>query len=49
MGGRKPLLVMETYWRPVIDCLRQEPTLVSPTADLHAAAMDLITPVSNAD
>jgi uncharacterized protein (TIGR00730 family) len=49
VGGRKPLLVMETYWRPVIDCLRQETTLVSPSADQHAAAMDLITLVSSAD
>jgi uncharacterized protein (TIGR00730 family) len=49
VGGRKPLLVMEAYWRPVIECLRQEPTLVSPSADLHAAAMDLITLVSSAD
>ena len=49
VGGRKPLLVMEAYWRPVIECLRQEPTLVSPSADLHAAAMDLITLFSSAD
>ena len=49
VGGRKPLLVMETYWRPVIDCLKQEATLVSPSAVRHAAAMDLITLVSSAD
>src|SRR6516162_3663376 len=49
VGGRKPLLVMETYWRPVIDCLRQEPTLVSPSVDRHAAAMDLVTLVSSAE
>jgi len=48
VGGRKPLLVMEPYWKPVIDCLDQEPALASPTADHHAAAMDLITLVSNA-
>jgi uncharacterized protein (TIGR00730 family) len=47
VGGRKPLLVMEGYWRPVIDCLKQEPALVSSTADRHAAAMDLITLVSS--
>ncbi len=49
VGGRKPLLVVEPYWRPVIDCLNQEPTLASPAADRHAAAMNLITLVSNAD
>jgi uncharacterized protein (TIGR00730 family) len=49
VGGRKPLLVMEPYWRPVIDCLNQEPTLASPTADRHSAAMNLITLVSNAE
>ncbi len=49
VGGRKPLLVTEPYWRPIIDCLNQEPTLASPTADRYAAAMDLITLVSNAD
>jgi uncharacterized protein (TIGR00730 family) len=49
VGGRKPLLVMEAYWRPVIDCLKQEATLAGPTADQHSAAMDLITLVSSAD
>ncbi len=49
VGGGKPLLVMEPYWRPVIDCLNQEPTLACPTADRPAAAMDLITLVSDAD
>jgi predicted Rossmann-fold nucleotide-binding protein len=47
VGGRKPLLVMEGYWRPVIDCLKQEATLALPTADRPAAAMDLITLVSS--
>jgi uncharacterized protein (TIGR00730 family) len=49
VGGCKPLLVMGPYWKPVIDCLKQEPTLASPTADRHPAAMDLITLVSSAD
>jgi uncharacterized protein (TIGR00730 family) len=49
VGGRKPLLVMETYWRPVIDCLKQEPTLACSTTDRPSAAMDLITLVSSAD
>jgi uncharacterized protein (TIGR00730 family) len=49
VGGRKPLLVMESYWKPVIDCLNQEPALNSATAKRPAAAMDLITLVSSAD
>jgi len=28
-GGRKPLLVMNPYWKPVIDCLGQEAQLCS--------------------
>jgi len=49
VGGGKPLLVMEAYWRPVIDCLKQEATLASSTADRRAAAMNLITLVSSVD
>jgi uncharacterized protein (TIGR00730 family) len=49
VGGRKPLLVMESYWKPVIDCLNQEPALNSAAANRPAAAMDLITLVSSAD
>lgn len=49
VGGRKPLLVMEPYWRPVIDCLNQELALASPTAGRPSAAMKLITLVSNVD
>lgn len=47
VGGRKPLLVLEPYWRPVIDCMNQEPTLASPNVNRHAA-MNLVTLVSNA-
>jgi uncharacterized protein (TIGR00730 family) len=46
-GGHKPLLVMEAYWKPVIDCLKQEPALASPGADRRPTAMDLITLVSS--
>lgn len=49
VGGRKPLLVMEPYWKPVIDCLSREPDLASPTVDRRAPAMDLVTLVSHAD
>jgi uncharacterized protein (TIGR00725 family) len=43
IGGTKPLLLIGSYWQPVIDCLDQEPRLASPTPDRHLAAMDLIT------
>jgi uncharacterized protein (TIGR00730 family) len=49
VGGRKPLLVMEPYWRPVIDCLNQEPTLASVTAGRPSPAMELITLVSSVE
>lgn len=45
VGGKKPLLLLGSYWQPVIDCLDQEPKLASPTPDRHLAAMDLITVV----
>ncbi len=47
VGGKKPLLLIGSYWQPVIDCLDQEPRLASPTADRHLAAMDLITVVTD--
>jgi len=45
VGGKKPLLLLGSYWQAVIDCLDQEPKLASPTPDRHLAAMDLITVV----
>lgn len=45
VGGTKPLLIVGSYWQPVVACLDQEPRLVSPTADRHLTAMDLITVV----
>ncbi|HUI41547.1 MAG TPA: LOG family protein [Terriglobia bacterium] len=45
VGGRKPLVIVGPYWQPVIDCLDQEPRLVSPTPDRHLAAMKLISVV----
>jgi len=46
VGGRKPLLLLGSYWQPVITCLDQEPRLVSSTPDGHLAAIDLITLVT---
>lgn len=46
VGGKKPLVLLGSYWQPVIACLNQEPHLVSPTPDGHLAAMDLITVVA---
>jgi uncharacterized protein (TIGR00725 family) len=43
VGGRKPLLIIGSYWQPVIGCLDQETRLASPTPDRRLAAMDLIT------
>jgi hypothetical protein len=45
VGGRKPLLVMEPYWRPVLDCLQQEPLLASgPTpAKAQPRALEFVT------
>lgn len=48
VGGKKPLLIVGSYWQPVISCLDQEPRLASPTPDRHLAAMDLITIVGGA-
>jgi uncharacterized protein (TIGR00725 family) len=42
VGGRKPLLIMGSYWQRVIECLDQEPRLVSPNPDRHLEAMKLI-------
>jgi hypothetical protein len=49
VGGRKPLLVMAPYWRPVIDCLQQEGELNSSHSGWQAPAMEIITLVTNAD
>lgn len=46
VGGKKPLVLIGSYWQPVINCLDQEPRLASPTPDRHLAAMDLITVVA---
>jgi hypothetical protein len=43
VGGRKPLLVAAPYWRPVIDCLKQEGQLRNGEPGWVAAAMDIVT------
>ena len=43
VGGRKPLLVMASYWRPVIECLEQEGALNTSHAGWRAPAMDIVT------
>ncbi len=46
VGGRKPLFVMESYWRPVIECLNQEGSLGrvgGAASDWRSPAMDLVT------
>ena len=48
VGGRKPLLIVGSYWQPVISCLEQEPRLASLTPDRYQAAMDLVTIVGGA-
>lgn len=42
VGGRKPLLAMAPYWRPVVDCLKQEGQLNSKPG-WQASALGLIT------
>jgi len=50
VGGRKPLLVMAPYWRPVVDCLTQERALGNfgdAASDWRSPAMDIVTLVSD--
>jgi hypothetical protein len=49
VGGRKPLLVMSPYWRPVIDCLEQEGQLNSTRKGWRAPAMEIVTLVTDAE
>jgi uncharacterized protein (TIGR00725 family) len=48
VGGPKPLLVMTPYWRPVIDCLKQEGNLNSSHPGWESPAMDIVTQVKDA-
>ncbi|HLY60945.1 MAG TPA: LOG family protein [Terriglobia bacterium] len=52
VGGRKPLLVWEPYWRPVIECLNQEVHLgatAAPSLERFSRAMEIVTLVRDAD
>jgi uncharacterized protein (TIGR00725 family) len=52
VGGRKPLLVMVPYWKPVIECLNQEMTLgadAGPPFDRRPRAMEIVTLVETAE
>lgn len=49
VGGRKPLLVTVPYWRPVINCLKQEGQLTSPHSNWRAPALEIVTLVNSAD
>jgi uncharacterized protein (TIGR00730 family) len=46
VGGRKPLLVMASYWQPVIECLKQEGQLNSKSTS-RLPAMDIVTMVTD--
>ena len=47
LGGRRPLLVMATYWQAVIDCLKQESSLAPRGSTGRAPALDIITLVAD--
>lgn len=52
VGGRRPLLVWEPYWRPVIECLNQEVHLgatAAPSLERFSRAMEIVTLVRDAD
>lgn len=49
VGGPKPLLVMTPYWRPVIDCLKQEAELALHSSRINMPAMEIVTMVHTVD
>lgn len=52
MGGRRPLLVWEPYWRPVIECLNHEVHLgatATPSLERFSRAMEIVTLVRDAN
>ncbi len=52
VGGRKPLLVMERYWQPVVECLKQEGSLGSvENASMEATrrTMEIVTQVASVE
>ena len=48
VGGKKPLLLLGSYWQPVIDCLHQEHRLTATNLGPRAA-MDLVTVVTGVE
>lgn len=48
VGGKRPLVLVGSYWQPVIDCLNQEAGLASLAPVGPIAAIDLITRVKDA-
>ncbi len=52
VGGQKPLLVMERYWQPVVECLEQEGSLGSvENASMEATrrTMEIVTLVTSVE
>jgi uncharacterized protein (TIGR00730 family) len=48
VGGKKPLLLLGSYWQRVIECLHQETRLIA-AGFAPRAAMDLVTMVADAE
>ena len=49
VGGRKQVLVTVPYWRPVIECLRQEAEVAAHSGTLKLPALEMITTVHTVD
>lgn len=49
IGGRKPLLVLAPYWRPVVECLRQEARLGEQNREMEMPAMKIVTLVETVE
>lgn len=49
VGGRKPLLVMAPYWKPVLACLEQETQLIRGESQKQSTAMEVVTLASTVE
>ncbi len=49
VGGRRPLVVMVPYWRPVIECLKQEIQLAQRSNKLKIPALEIVTMIHTVD
>lgn len=49
VGGRRPLIVMAPYWKPVIECLEQETRLALSSNKVRMPAMDIVTMVHSVE